>query len=261
MLALKIIGIIVLIFVLIGMIKVGISIDFIDDRLTLGIIVFGKKIVLKKKDKKDKKKKPEEEKEKAEKDETKKKPEKKKKTKKEKEDKPVKYSLSTDDIKEIIVRVFKNFDNVRKGFNFDRFLLHLTVATDDPYNTAVLFGKINSLIDFIAPYCSNRYKCKDLDVWTDVDFNHSLPRIDIGFDLTIRLHSFTRRLSVVFDVLWVIIKCKSRGLILRITDKEEYDYEISLLQDRKDTLKLVINTIKNKKADKADSDNDERKIS
>ena len=258
MLALKIILIIALIFFLIGMIKVGISFNFIDDRLSLGIIVFGKRIELKrKKDKKPKTVKEEKPKK------VKKSKSKPKKEKSEKKEKPVKYTLSFDDILEIVNKVFKSLNKLRKGFNVDRFLLHLVVATDDPYNTAVLFGKINSFLDSMAPQCSDRFNCRDLDVWTAVDFNKALPRLDIGFDITVRLHSFLRRIDILFAILGVIIKVKTRGIILRITDKKEYDYQIELTKDRKEKLNYIIKSIKNKKAEDASNDkgNNERMIS
>lgn len=246
MVVLKVLAIIILIFFLIGMIKVGISFSFVNDQLSLGLIVLGKKISLDKKLKE--KKVPKEPKPEKPKKEKKEKPVKEKN----KKEKPVTLSLTFDDILKIIKYTFKSISKVNKGFNFDKFLLHITVSTDDPYNSAILFGDINALLCALEPICSKRFNCKDLDVWTDINFNEVIPRVDLAFDLTVRIHSFTRRIDIIFYAARIFIAAKTRGLILKITDREEYEYQIELKTERKEKLKVMMNKVKSSKTPEND---------
>lgn len=253
MIVLKILGIIILVFVLIGLIKVGVSFNFVDDRLSLGVIFCGLKLqLLPKKSKKEKK--PKEPKPEKPKKEKKQKPQKTKKPKKKKSDG---LWITFDDVVKIVKRMFKGLGKVTGGFNVERFLMHLVVATDDPYYTAVILGKINAALNILAPVCDERFNCRDIDVWTDADFNSPIPKLDIGFDVTIRIHCFFRMLNtILFGVLGAGIAVKARMIWLKITDKKEYEYERGMRRERSAKFNNFITKLKNKKAAKADSDND-----
>lgn len=252
MIVLKILGIIILVFVLIGLIKVGVSFNFVDDRLSLSAIICGLKLqLIPKKNKKEKQ--PKEPKSEKPIKEKKQKPQKAKKPKKKKESDGL--WITFDDVLKIVRRVFKGLGKVTGGFNVERFLMHLVVATDDPYSTAVILGKINAGLNVLAPICDERFDCRDIDVWTDADFNTPIPKLDIGFDITIRIHCFFRMLNtILFGVLGAGIAVKARMIWLKITDKKEYIYERDLHRERSGKLKNFIAKIKNKKAAKADSD-------
>ena len=256
MVFLKILAIIVLVFVLIGFIKLGVSFDCIDDRIRLGAIILGLKIQLLPKKNKNKEKKPKQEKPPEEK---KPKPVKVKKPKKGKK-KSDGLWITFDDVINILKKVFKGLGKVTGGFNVERFLMHLVVATNDPYKTAVTLGKINAGLNILAPICDERFNCKDVDVWTDCDFNSSLPRLDIGFDITIRIHCFFRMINtILFGVLGTAISIKARMIWLKITDKKEYLYEKELRDEKSAKLHGFIDKLKESKAGK-DATSDDKEL-
>lgn len=251
--ALIAVGAIVLIFFLIGMIKIGVSFNFIDQRLSVGLLVLGQTIQIKKNDKDESSQdKPPEE--------PKKEKPKKPKKEKEKKEKEIPLSITVDDVTDFLNSVGSSLGSLFKGFNFDRFLLHLTVATDDPYNTAVAFGNVNQIINVLAPLCAVRYDCRDLDVWTAVNFNEVLPRIDLGFDLTIRLHSITRRVDILFAGLELLAKSFVRYEKQKIFHHEEYLYEQELSRQRKEQLKSILSAVK-KNPDTGSEENGSGEIS
>lgn len=260
MIVLKILAIIILICILIGMIRLGVSFDFVDEKLRLSLILAGLHVQVipskkPKKEKKPKEPKPE-------------KPVKEEKPKKEKKPKQKKKKASLlhitfDDVIAILKKVIKGLGKVTGGFQCSRFLMHLTVAGKDPYDTAVAFGRVNAALNILAPMCDERFRCRDVDVWTDMDFQERFPRLDLGADITIRIHCFFRMLNtIVFGVLGVGLKNIFRNLWFKITDRKEYEYEAQLRLEKSEKLHALIDSIKNKKNNKADgeadSDNSER---
>ena len=183
MLALKILGIIVLIIILIMLIPVGVDFAYIDGNISLSALLCGIKLhILPKEEDKPKKEKKKKEKPDNKPDSKKKKtkPEKKKKNKK-----PFKLCLSADEITGIIKKVFKGFG--RLSFRIKKFLLHWIARGKDPYDTAFTFAKVNAVMSSLAPLCSEKFSYCDSDVWTDIDFESEKMTLDVAFLVVIAI--------------------------------------------------------------------------
>ena len=93
----------------------------------------------------------------------------------------------------------------------DRFLLHYLAAGDDPYKTAVLFGKVNAALNALAPICRKRFDCRDTDVFTDISFTEEKMKIDFGLGFSIRIGQIFGVLNtILFGALWILIRHKMR---------------------------------------------------
>ena len=233
MLALKIIGIIAAIILLICLISVGVAVNYENRKLELSAYVCGLLVqILPKKEKKAKKDAtggPDENAQNAEtqeaESEKKKKTKKAKKIKKNKKNKKKKMglALSGDEILGILKKVFSGVGKFTHGWKVPRFMLHYTAAGDDPYDTAVMFGYVNMALSTLAPICSRRFNCKDVDVWTDIDFRAEKMTLDFGLTTFIRLGSiFAMVNTMLFGALGILIKNKCRLLWFKITDKKAY---------------------------------------
>lgn len=210
MLALKIIGIIVLIIAAIMLIPVGADIGYTGGEFSLSAVVCGIKLKLLPKEPEDEKK-PRKEK----------KPKKQKKPKEPKEGAPpeegkkkkLDLSFNLDEILTLVKKVLKKFGRFGRKFKVDRFMLHYLAAGDDPYNTAVTFGYVNAALSSLAPLCRERFTVKDCDVKTDIDFAKDSMEIEFGLAFNIRIGAFFGlAFGIAFSALGILIKNKLRLL-------------------------------------------------
>lgn len=227
MLALKIIGIIVAIIVLIMLIPIGADISYIDKQFGLSAKVCGVLLQLfpkqeidetapqkEKKPKKEKKKKPEP---------TEGEPKPKKK---------LSLSFSKDEILSLVKKVLKRFGRFGRKFKVDRFLLHYMAAGDDPYDTAVTFGYVNAALSSLAPLCRERFDVKDCDVWTDIDFTREKMEIDFAVAFSIRIGAiFGLIFGIAFSALGVLIKNKCRLLIEKLKNGKNKEIDDEAVVD------------------------------
>ena len=206
--ALKILAIIAVIIFLIMMIPVGADIGYEKGQLSLSAKFCGVFLQLFPKSeekKKEKKKKPKKEKEK--------KPE--EPPQEEKEEKPAKkkkleLDFTFEEIVDLLKAVLRGLGKFRK-MKVDRFLLHYLAAGDDPYKTAVLFGKVNAALNALAPICRKRFDCRDTDVFTDISFTEEKMKIDFGLGFSIRIGQIFGVLNtILFGALWILIRHKMR---------------------------------------------------
>ena len=162
MLALKIVGVLILIIFLICQIRVGVDISFVENKLVLSVKLCGLLLqIYPRKSSKPKKPKQEEPKPEEEKPQKEKKP-KKKKPKREK--KGPGLMISGDEIIELLKKVLDGLAKFSRGFSVDRFLLHWVAAGKDPCDTARLFASVNAVLSSLAPYCAARFHCRNTDV-------------------------------------------------------------------------------------------------
>ena len=219
----KVLGIILLIIFGICMIPVGVDFNFEDDKLSLSLKACGKLIrIFPKKKGKTKREKPKEENVKKE-----KKPDKEKKPKKQKEPKEggglSGLHISKDDIFYLIKKVIYKIRRFFRSFNVDRFLLHFISAGKDPYNVARNYAYVNAALSSLAPLCERRFNCKDVDVWTDCDFDEVIPTVDLGFAIVIRIGAF---FVLIFGILnsAIAMFVRSRAIFLyqKLFDKDAY---------------------------------------
>lgn len=220
----KILLVIVLICFLIGRITVGVDLRYVGGELTISAKLCGFLKKIYPREKKPAEEKPKEEK-KPEPKEEKPKKEKKKKPKKKKEG--LGLMISGDELIELLQKILKGLGKFSKGINVDHFLLHLVVAGKDPYNTAMIFAYLNALLSSLAPLCAQRFRCKDPDVWTDIDFNSGKWLTDIEIAVVLRVGAVFAMLgSILFGVLGILIRNKWEWFRLKHFDKEEYEFRV-----------------------------------
>lgn len=146
-----------------------------------------------------------------------KKPKKKKKKKPEEETqepKPRKkreLPFNRDEILELLRTVLKGIGKFGRAWRVDRFVLHYVAAGDDPYDTAVTYGKVNAALSSLAPLCRRRFQVKDCSVWTDVDFTADKTFLEAGLAMTITLwRLFGVVNTLLFGALKILIRSKRR---------------------------------------------------
>lgn len=226
LLALKIIGIIVLIIFLICQIRVGADIDYTGGNLRISAKFCGLllQIYPRKASKPKEEKKAEPEKEQ--------KPPKEKKPKRDKKKKKKEKSgpglmISGDEILELLKKVLEGLGKFSRGFHVDRFKLHWIIALRDPSDTARLFGFVNASLCSLAPVCAERFPCSDVDVWTDVDFTSAQMKLDFGIAVVLRIGAvFSMLFTILFGALGILIRNKIYWWKLKRTDPEEYRFQV-----------------------------------
>lgn len=128
-----------------------------------------------------------------------------------KQKKKLSLSFNREEIFSLIKHALKAVGKFGGHINVDRFLLHYTAAGKDPYDTAQTFGYVNAALSSLAPICAKRYKVKDCDVWTRIDFLEEKMSLDFALALSIRIGQI---LSVAFALLYraaiIFIKNKLR---------------------------------------------------
>ena len=224
MLVLKILLVIVLICFLIGRITVGADIRFVGGELTVSAKLCG---LLRKIYPREKKPAPEPE-EKKEPEPKKEKPKKEKKQKKKKKKQGPGLILTGDELIDLLKKLLQGLGKFTKGINVDRFLLHVVVSGKDPYNTARIFAYLNALLSALAPVCAQRFKCKDPDVWTDIDFNSGKWLTDVEIAVVLRIGAvFAMVFTVLFGALGILIRNRWEWFRLKHFDKEEYEFRVA----------------------------------
>ena len=157
--------------------------------------------------------------------EAEKKPKKEKKKKKKKKKKPEaeeseeepkpkkKRSLpfNRDELLELLRIVLKGIGKFGRAWKVDRFVLHYIAAGDDPYDTAMTYGKVNAALSSLAPLCKKRFHVKDCSVWTDVDFTADKTFFEGGLAMTITLWRLNGVINcLLFGALKILIRSKRR---------------------------------------------------
>ena len=224
LLALKIIGIIVLIIFLICQIRVGADIDYTGGNLRISAKFCGLLLQIYPR----KASKPKEEKKaEPEKEQKPRKEEKPKKKKKKKEKSGPGLMISGDEILELLKKVLEGLGKFSGGFHVDRFKLHWIIALRDPSDTARLFGFVNASLCSLAPVCAERFPCSDVDVWTDVDFTSAQMKLDFGIAVVLRIGAvFSMLFTILFGALGILIRNKIYWWKLKRTDPEEYRFQV-----------------------------------
>ena len=197
------VGLVVLLIALILFVPIGADVSYLGGQFRLAARVDGFAIQLIPRKKKEQEK-PHEEKPKEE-----QKPE---EPKDEKEEKPKRnFNFTKDELLEIVKKVLKGLGKFGK-LTVRKFMLHLTVAGEDPYDAAVSFNYINSAMSILAPLCAPVFKVTgDVDVRTDLDFTADSMRVETELSITLRLIQVVRAgIAALIGVLGVLRKRKKR---------------------------------------------------
>lgn len=166
MVAVYILAVVLIIIAIILIIRVGATLIYGEDGLELAAFVGPVRIKITPKE---------------EKKEKEKKSEKKKKTKKEKEEQVKKLDVGgkVSAIKSILPAVFDALGKLRHKLSVDELIVHYTVASDDPAESAILFGRVSAAIGAATPIIENAFKIKNRDIGVNVDFSLKDPIIYI----------------------------------------------------------------------------------
>ena len=181
MLALKIIGAIILVIVLINLIPVGVDVKYENDEAAVSAKVCGRLILVypkppgkEKKEKKPKKKKAEK---KAE-------PESEKKAK----PKPsIPKDFSREEITSLVKVVLKAAGRFRRKLCVDRFKFWFVSSDPDPYQTIMIYNYVNDAICSLGAAAEASLRIKKSDIRTAADFSVGEPFIEAGIALSIRI--------------------------------------------------------------------------
>ncbi len=187
------------ILILLLLIPVGVEFSRIGEEIALAAKVCGIKIALL--PKKEKKKKPKKEKKKAAPAEAATEPKPKKK-----------LPFNLQELLELVRLALKALGNFGRKLKVDRFLLHYLAAGKDPYSTAQTFGYVNAALSSLAPICAKRYRVRDCDVWTGVDFVEEKMQLDLALALSIRIGQILAvAFALLFGALRIFLRSKKRA--------------------------------------------------
>ena len=135
--------------------------------------------------------------------------------------KKLKLDFTFDEIMALLKKLFKGLGTILT-IHVDRFMLHYVAAGDDPYDTAVTYNYVNAALSTLAPICAKKYRCRDTDVWTDIDFTREQMQLDVGIAVTIRLGQILHGVNIIlFGALGILIKNKMRLFSERLRAKKE----------------------------------------
>lgn len=216
-----ILGILVALIVAILVVPIGADINYEGGELRVSAKVWKFLIQLIPKGPPDPNKPPKEKKPKKPKRIKKKKPKEKPEGTEKKPKKKLKLSFSFDEIMALLKKLFKGLGTILT-IHVDRFMLHYVAAGSDPYNTAVTYNYVNAALSALAPVCSRKYKCKDTDVWTDIDFTQDKMQLDAGIAITIRLIQIFHGVNIIlFGALGILIKNKVRLFFEKLRTKKD----------------------------------------
>ena len=151
------------------------------------------------------------------------KPKKEKKPKKKKEKKKTedgeaaeekprkKLEFTFDELLDLLRAALKGFKKFGRAWKVDRFLLHLVVSGEDPYNTAMTYGYVNAALSSLAPLCRRRYAVRDCSVATDVNFVTGSMSVELGLAMTVTLWRLLGAVNaVLFGALRILIRNRIR---------------------------------------------------
>jgi len=221
--ALIIIGSLLLLFFLIGQIRVGADFSITDDRILLIATVAGFRVqLIPRKKKKEEAPAEEPAQEQAPPEER---PQRRRRARKKKK---MFFKIDLHDITEMLSRVAKGIRIFKHGFRLKRLFIHFTAASWDPYVTARLSGYADAFLSVFAPLMENAKHCRDCTVRTEIDFDKPLPELDFGIWITFRLGAAVEMgFYTLFGLLGIFLKIVFRFLWMKWRDPEEYDFRMN----------------------------------
>ena len=199
MIALWILLALALLIVLICLLRVGVDASYEDDVLTLKIVAGPVKLTILPKKPKAKPKKEKKKKEK--------KPEKEKKPKKEKEKKKLSLSFLVGAAKLALQAV----NTFRRKLHVDVFKLVFIAGGSDPYDVAMLAGRVRAALDGLYPLARKALVIREREVRVGADFLADKPAFAGRLKLTIRIG----------QVLGIGLVFAFKALILFLKDQKQ----------------------------------------
>lgn len=184
--------------VLVCLLRVGVDVSYEDEVLTLKVAAGPVNLtILPKKPKPEKKKKP--------------KKEKKKKHEKEKPDKPKeKKKLSLSFLVGVAKLALQAVNTFRRKLHVDIFKLVFIAGGSDPYDVAMLTGRVRAALDGLYPLAKRALIIRERDVRVGADFLADKPAFAGRLKLTIRIG----------QVLGIALVFAVKALVLYLKDKK-----------------------------------------
>ena len=93
----------------------------------------------------------------------------------------------------------------KRKITVNRFMLHLVVAAEDPFDATMAYGLVNTGLGMLEGMRGRAFRVKQCDIQTALDFDSTEPRFDAELTMTI---SLGRILAVVFAAGWGFMKIK-----------------------------------------------------
>ena len=186
--------------VLVCLLRVGVDASYEDDVLTLKVVAGPVTLtILPKKPKPEKKKKPKKEK-------------KPQKPKKEEADKPKeKKKLSLSFLVGVAKLALQAVNTFRRKLHVDVFKLVFIAGGSDPYDVAMLTGRVRAALDGLYPLAKRALIIRERDVRVGADFLAEKPAFAGRLKLTIR----------VGQVLGIALVFAFKALVLLLKDKKK----------------------------------------
>lgn len=207
MMVLLVLGIVILALVLVGLIRVGVQVEYAQNRLEVRLLAGPVKITLFPR----KAKRP--------------KPDKKPKRAKTKQAKPKKAPPTAGEIlalvKQLLPVAIDAAGRLRRKIRIDAFYLDLTVASADPAKAAVNYGRLNGAIGMLWPLVEQNFKVKEWRIRTWVDFTTEYPSVYLRAAVTLTIGQIlSLGIRVASRVLPILIKPKDGKQSRQETQKE-----------------------------------------
>lgn len=202
--------IILLVFLLIALLRVGAALRLEDGTLYLKIVAGPIKLKILPKTKESAKK---------PKDEGKKKKPKKEKEKKEtvdeggEEEKKKKFPITLELITSILSAVADLLGRFRRKLSIDKLTLHYTVASADPYSAAMTFGYASMAVNALVPVLDRTFKIKDRDIGAAVDFNSKENIIFADVQLTLAIWEIIYIALAVVPAIKAVLREYKKGKV------------------------------------------------
>lgn len=137
------------------------------------------------------------------------KPKKEKKPKEKPEKAPKKRPKpSPDELLQLLKLGLEALARFKRKLTVNRFMLHLVVAAEDPFDATVIYGAVNAGLGLVESMRGKAFKARSVDIQTALDYNSTEPRADAELTVTI---SLGRILAVVFAAGWGFMKLKIRA--------------------------------------------------
>lgn len=204
--------IILLVFLLIALLRVGAALRLEDGTLYLKIVAGPIKLQILPKTKESAKK---------PKDEGKKKEPKKKKKKEKKketgdeggEKEKKKFPITLELITSILSAVADLLGRFRRKLSIDKLTLHYTVASADPYSAAMTFGYASMAVNALVPVLDRTFKIKDRDIGAAVDFNSKENIIFADVQLTLAIWEIIYIALAVVPAIKAVLREYKKGKV------------------------------------------------
>lgn len=165
MMVLLVLGIVVLALVLVSLIRVGVRVQYAQNRLEVGLLAGPLRITLfPRKAKKPKKPK-------------KAKPAKAKKAKPKQKPKTVGEILEL--VKQLLPVALEAAGQLKRKIRIDAFFLDVVTASADPARAAVDYGRLNGAVGMFWPLVEQNFKVKEWRIRTNVDFTTEHPSVSL----------------------------------------------------------------------------------